>query len=762
MSNQFELSGLKKLYIIILILIPIIVINAQSKVASHLKSLKDYESRVLYYDNYTISIDSLKVELLSNNNNQERLELLLFFLNRQFLYDISIGKTEAEEALKIARSESLKLHEAIALNNLATIGSVHDSREIAHTFADSALVISRQLGDHVLESSIYYTKYVIDLINDDHVSEVMNLLKSVELAEMYAPAAISNRRQIRLIKYALEWNNFELIENQLKKLKFDELDLEQKTQYLIHKGYTFVHKNKLDSALYYFSSALKYSPDKETYFELGKFYQQHGELDSAIILVQKSIEVMDPRESFFELRYKTLAEIFEAIGDLEKAEDYLKKRIPESIRLAEKTTEALSYVDLAQFLYRNGSLDSANIFAEKSFHLAEKGNYRESIVQSTLLLSQIAEKQGKVATANLYLKKHLTQLEINNELQVINLLKKAEVEKEINYWTEVSNQKLQKAKALRNLILIIAVLSFLLAAVLFILFINKRLAWKIEKTLNKQITEKNDEILAQDQELKATNDELSVLNHKLEDRVLDRTKELKTLNDRLSIYSQRLEQYAKLTAHNLRGPLANIKGLMNVFNTRHFSGEEMDQTMNKMIKPVEEMDDVIHELSALMELEIAEEKHQEWVEMEELVDTLEKWLFDKSKSDKIQLKRLIAVNSVFVVRHFLQRSLQELLINSFNYRNPHKPLVINLHITKNNGNIEILVEDNGTGIDLKSHGNKMFNLHQRFHETTTGRGVGLYLVKRQIEALNGSVKVRSSPGEGAAFTIDLPQVEESS
>lgn len=761
MSNQFELSGLKKLYIIILLLVSIKGTNAQSKVASHLKSLEDYESRVLYYDDYPLSIDSLKAELQQNNSNKERLELLMFYLNRQFLYDISIGSDEAKLALKLARSENLRLHESIALNNLATIVSVHDSKEIAHSFADSALVISRQLEDHVLESSIYYTKYVIDLINDDHVSEVMNLLKSVELAEMYATATISNRRQIRLTMYALQWNNFELVENQLKKLNFQELELDQQTQYLIHMGHLYVHKKKHDSARYFFSTALKYSPDKETYFELGKFYQQQRELDSAILLINKSIELMDKRESYFDLRYKALAENFESLGQLEIAEEYLKKRIPESIRLMEKTTEAHSYIDMAQFYYRNGSIDSANIYALKSFQLAEKNNFSESIALSTLLLSQLAEEQDDTETANLYLKKNIVQLELNNELKVINLLKKAEIDREISYWTEIGNQKLQKAKALRNLIIVIAVLTFLLAAVLFILFINKRLAWKIEKTLNKLITEKNDEILAQDEELKATNDELSVLNYKLEERVLDRTNELKSLNERLSIYSQRLEQYAKLTAHNLRGPLANIKGLMNVFNTKHFSGEDMDQTMNKMIKPVEEMDDVIHELSALMDLEIAEEKHQEWVEVEELVDALEKWLFDKSKSDKIQLKRLIAVNSIFVVRHFLERSLQELLINSFNYRNPHKPLVINLHIVKNNRSIEILVEDNGTGIDLKSHGNKMFNLHQRFHETTTGRGVGLYLVKRQIEALDGSVKVRSSPGEGAAFTIDLPQVVES-
>ena len=66
------------------------------------------------------------------------------------------------------------------------------------------------------------------------------------------------------------------------------------------------------------------------------------------------------------------------------------------------------------------------------------------------------------------------------------------------------------------------------------------------------------------------------------------------------------------------------------------------------------------------------------------------------------------------------------------------------------------MRDNGIGIDLKQFGNKLFTLYQRFHLDVEGKGLGLYLVRTQVNALNGSIDVNSKPGQGATFTVSFP------
>jgi signal transduction histidine kinase len=64
-----------------------------------------------------------------------------------------------------------------------------------------------------------------------------------------------------------------------------------------------------------------------------------------------------------------------------------------------------------------------------------------------------------------------------------------------------------------------------------------------------------------------------------------------------------------------------------------------------------------------------------------------------------------------------------------------------------------MIKDNGLGMDLAKYGNMVFGLYKRFHFHKEGKGLGLYLVKTQIEALGGRIELDSEPGEGSAFYL---------
>jgi nitrogen fixation/metabolism regulation signal transduction histidine kinase len=67
----------------------------------------------------------------------------------------------------------------------------------------------------------------------------------------------------------------------------------------------------------------------------------------------------------------------------------------------------------------------------------------------------------------------------------------------------------------------------------------------------------------------------------------------------------------------------------------------------------------------------------------------------------------------------------------------------------------LMAKDNGLGIDLKKYGDRLFRLNNTFHRHPDSKGVGLYMIKTQIEAIGGSISVESEEDKGTTFKIIL-------
>ena len=96
-----------------------------------------------------------------------------------------------------------------------------------------------------------------------------------------------------------------------------------------------------------------------------------------------------------------------------------------------------------------------------------------------------------------------------------------------------------------------------------------------------------------------------------------------------------------------------------------------------------------------------------------------------------------------------------LISNSIKYRSPERSPVISVRSRRENGTTQIIFSDNGLGIDMNRHRDTVFNLYKRFHFHVEGKGLGLYLVRTQVEALGGSIRIESDPQIGSVFTISL-------
>jgi signal transduction histidine kinase len=108
----------------------------------------------------------------------------------------------------------------------------------------------------------------------------------------------------------------------------------------------------------------------------------------------------------------------------------------------------------------------------------------------------------------------------------------------------------------------------------------------------------------------------------------------------------------------------------------------------------------------------------------------------------------------------LTMALRNLVDNALKFSRQRTPPRIRLTATQTRGGVAVSVVDNGVGFDMKFH-DRIFAIFQRLHraEDYPGTGVGLAIVRKAVERMGGRVWASSQPGEGACFTIELPEAD---
>ena len=114
------------------------------------------------------------------------------------------------------------------------------------------------------------------------------------------------------------------------------------------------------------------------------------------------------------------------------------------------------------------------------------------------------------------------------------------------------------------------------------------------------------------------------------------------------------------------------------------------------------------------------------------------------------------ISELTMLKSYLYSIFQNLIVNSIKYRRSETSPVISIKSEVKNGKAIISFEDNGKGIDLEKYGPQLFGLYKRFDFTVEGKGMGLFMVKMQVENLGGTITVESEPDKGTRFLIELP------
>jgi len=104
-------------------------------------------------------------------------------------------------------------------------------------------------------------------------------------------------------------------------------------------------------------------------------------------------------------------------------------------------------------------------------------------------------------------------------------------------------------------------------------------------------------------------------------------------------------------------------------------------------------------------------------------------------------------------KSYLESILLNLLTNSIKYKAKTRKLKINIVAHQLDDAVVLIFKDNGIGIDMKRNRDKIFGLYQRFHDYPDSKGLGLYLVKSQVETMGGTISIESKVNIGTTFTL---------
>lgn len=258
----------------------------------------------------------------------------------------------------------------------------------------------------------------------------------------------------------------------------------------------------------------------------------------------------------------------------------------------------------------------------------------------------------------------------------------------------------------------------------------------------------------QKKELEKANHFMLNLNKELEDRVNARTEELVRIN-------KDLDNFIYTASHDLKAPISNIEGLMNILKKKIDPASESIQS--KDILPIVSMinESVVRFKNTLLDLtEIAKVDS----ETKQISDRITLSFQEILDDVKISINDLITEYNASIIEDFskapevdfskknLRSIIYNLLSNAIRYSAPDRNPEVSIISSKQDGQTVLTIKDNGLGIK-KEDQDKIFVMFKRLHNHVDGTGVGLAIVKRIIDNSGGRIELDSTPGEGSTFKV---------
>ncbi len=553
------------------------------------------------------------------------------------------------------------------------------------------------------------------------------------------------------------------LESMLMSLKINETigdSLAIATNY-INMGLIYQAQKKYGVALQYYQKCLHIKTQyKDTtgiaycMRDIGGLYAQQKNYTKAKEILQKVIQLKSrPNITFGAI--KDLGIIAFNEKDYQKSKEYLEKSL-EQMLIHDKynVTQTYLYLGKVAHIEKNNSKALENFDNALKYALKYKNNVQEKEVYFELFNFFKIERDFERATFYLEAYTKLQDQFFNTEtitqlhrIQNNYALKKQEARANLL-------EKTQETATERNRWVAFLVILLIMGVVIFL-----QVLWQKNKTkkhLIKLLKQKTNDLEGKNEEINQQKEEITSFNDALNQRVAEKTHALNIALQNLTLQNEGLEKFSFVVSHNLSAPVKRLLGLLMIVEKEKINSDVNKTIMRMLEENAQELNNLMLDLDDILSI-----KHESYnaqksqISIQNVITNALTLLQDDIAQAKSTFITCIdAQHFVFAIPNYVENILFNILQNAIKFRDVSRPSIVHIYTHDSPNDIRIIVRDNGIGIDLeKKDIYKVFGVYQRVE----GKGLGLYLVKTQMEAMGGKLEIISEQGKGSTFTLIFPK-----
>ncbi|PLK44488.1 PAS domain S-box protein [Emticicia sp. TH156] len=231
---------------------------------------------------------------------------------------------------------------------------------------------------------------------------------------------------------------------------------------------------------------------------------------------------------------------------------------------------------------------------------------------------------------------------------------------------------------------------------------------------------------------------------------IEREQLIKTLNQN----NKDLRNFSYITSHNLKAPLSNLMGFLDLLSDMPVEDPTLSTILDGFKTSTIQLNNTVNDLVKILVIRDTSDIEQKEIGFEHIFRQVASQLAPQVEEANAQIElKFQNAPTVIFNETYLESIFMNLLTNAIKYRSYDRPLKIEVATRKTDDGIELTFADNGIGFDVERHKAKIFGLYQRFHDRPNSKGLGLYLIKSQMESLQGTISVASAEGVGTTFTL---------
>lgn len=429
--------------------------------------------------------------------------------------------------------------------------------------------------------------------------------------------------------------------------------------------------------------------------------------------------------------------------------DDAKKHFQQSLAIAKSINnirfQAENSVYLGKIALQNKEFEYAEEMLLDAESLAKKSGYNQLLLDSYKQFSILYNDQKDFERAAVNQRKYIGLKDSLIGEDLVNNIAKIQTKFEERVNLQTIADKEETIARQRAMNIAVAVIAVLAGALIFVLYHSI----KVKRKVNADLSDAKAIIEDQNRQLRSSN---VSLNKELQERNID----LQKANESLHRVNDELDNFIYKTSHDIRGPLASLKGMCNVA-LMDVKDPLALSYLHKLDVTAEKLNTILTRLLIVNQINNST-LNKDRIDFESIVDdvlTLEK---KKGLPKRLSINKNICPKITFHSdKEFVRIIMENLIDNAIKFYNDSERVdpFVNISVHANGDHVSINVVDNGIGIS-EVHPDKIFQMFSRASERSETGGIGLYITKTAAEKLGGSVHLKTTPEGYTEFFVKLP------